>query len=471
MKIPVALGTLIALLLGALAAVHAADGLGHTDHGSIAARGGKPCRVGAYYFGMWSPAAFHVMKGFPFARPDFYMRAETPVRPVYSSDGTRITGYVPQGLVTHEDWWVGVKDLWDKERCWPADPADASEAYLSVRKGDFSHLRPVIGYYDLTKPETIRHHVAQARAFGLEFFNFYWYWNSFTHQEELNTGLEQFLGVDGNPMKFAISICQHGGPFVLWGNEESAARRGAETSCFDVAIGKLVGYVKRDNYLRTSDGRPIIYLMAAEGIMNEKTDAAGQVVGAYEPQGNTIEKFIGMLRSEVQKATGHAPLIVVGANDREYPHQKPDGSMGTVLASAFADAVTRVAPKRGTDALGEDEQKYGLPVIPGFTQNFDERPRYGCIKNPPCWYDPTDSFRKNFQQDLAQLKAWMDEQPREESRILSIYAWNEWHEGGIIEPNVRDGARYLDMINTVFQLPRNPCDPALLEPQPAHATD
>jgi hypothetical protein len=175
--------------------------------------------------------------------------------------------------------------------------------------------------------------------------------------------LEQFLGVDGNPMKFAISICQHGGPFVVWGNEESAARRGAEPSCFDVAIGKLVGYVKRDNYLRTSDGRPIIYLMAAEGIVNEKTDAAGQVVGAYEPQGNTIEKFIGMLRSEVQKATGHAPLIVVGANDREYPHQKPDGSMGTVLASAFADAVTRVAPKRGTDALGEDEQKYGLPVI------------------------------------------------------------------------------------------------------------
>jgi len=471
MKVPVALGTLIALLLGALAAVHAADGLGHTDHGSIAAHGGKPCRVGAYYFGMWSPAAFHVMKGFPFARPDFYMRAETPVQPVYSSDGTRITGYVPQGLVPHEDWWVGVKDLWDKERCWPADPADASEAYLSLRKGDFSHLRPVIGYYDLTEPGTIRHHIAQARAFGLEFFNFYWYWNSFTHKEELNTGLEQFLGIDGNPMRFAISICQHGGPFVLWGNEESAARRGAETSCFDVAIGKLVGYVKRDNYLRTSDGRPIIYLMAADGIVNEKTDAAGQVVGAYEPQGNTIEKFIGMLRSEVQKSTGHAPLIVVGANDREYPHQKPDGSMGTVLASAFADAVTRVAPKRGTDALGEDEQKYGLPVIPGFTQNFDERPRYGCIKNPPCWCDPTDSFRKNFQQDLAQLKAWMDEQPREESRILSIYAWNEWHEGGIIEPNVRDGDRYLDMINTVFLLPRNPCDPALLEPQPAHATD
>jgi len=424
-----------------------------------------PCRVGAYYFGMWSPGAFQVIKGFPFKRPDFYLRAETKIQPVYAEDGKRITGYVPQGGVPTNDWWMGVRDLWDKERCWPANPADASDAYLAVRKGDFSHLQPTIGYYDLSKPETIRQHIAQARAYGLEFFNFYWYWNSFTHEEEFTAGLEHFLGVDGNPMKFAISICQHGGPFVLWGDEASAARRGKGPSCFEVAIGKLVSYVKRDNYLRTSDGRPIIYLLDPEGIVNEKKDAQGQVVGYYAPQGNTIETFIGRLRSEVRKATGHAPLVVLGASDCLYPYQKPDGRMGTVSALAFADAVTRLAPGRGNDKLREDQQKFSLPVMPGFTQNFDERPRFGCIKAPPCLYDPTDSFRNNFQRDLELLKAWMDEQPREESRILSVYAWNEWHEGGIIEPNVRDGARYLDSINVVFRLPRNPCDTALLDKQ------
>ena len=425
-----------------------------------------PCRVGAYYFGMWSPSAFQVIKGFPFKLPDFYFRAETPVQPLYAKDGKHITGYATQGLVPKEDWWTGVRDLWDKERCWPANPADASDDYLALRKGDFSHLQPMIGYYDLSKPETIRQHIAQARAFGLEFFNFYWFWNSFTRDEEFNTGLEQFLGVDGNPMKFAISICQHGGPLVIWGNEESAARHGKGPSHFDVVVGKLVSYVKRDNYLRTSDGRPIIYLLDVAGIVNEKTDAAGSVVGQYQPQGNTIESFLSMLRSEVLKATGHSPLLVLGATDRAYPYQKTDGSMGTVSALAFADAVTRLAPNRGNDKLREDQQKLGLPVVPGFTQNFDERPRFGCIKNPPCLYDPTDSYRKNFQQDLAQLKVWMDEQPREESRILSIYAWNEWHEGGILEPNVRDGARYLDLINTVFRLPRNPCDPSILDKKP-----
>ena len=288
-----------------------------------------PCRVGAYYFGMWSPSAFQVIKGFPFKRPDFYLRAETPIQLLYADDGKRIAGYVPQGRIPRDDWWMGVRDLWDKERCWPANPTDVSDAYLALRNGDFSHLQPVIGYYDLTRPETIRRHIAQARAFGLEFFNFYWYWNSFTREEDFNTGLEQFLGVDGNPMKFAISICQHGGPFVLWGNEESAARRGKGPSCFDVVIGKLISYVKRDSYLRTSDGRPIIYLLDPEGIVNEKQDGKGKVVGTYEPQGNTIEKFIGMLRSGVLKATGHSPLVVLGATDRAYPYQTPDGSMGT----------------------------------------------------------------------------------------------------------------------------------------------
>lgn len=421
-----------------------------------------PIRVGAYYFGMWSPAAFQVIEGFPFKRPGFYRRADTPMLPQFAAGGQRITGYEPPGIVPKGDWWMGVRDLWDKERSWPADPADASPAYLTLRQGDFSHLRPVVGYYDLTDPGVIRKHIAQARAFGLEFFNFYWFWNSHTREEEFNTGLEQFLGVEANPMKFAVSLCLHGGPFVLWGDEERADRQGPGRSHVEAVIGKLVGYVKRENYLRTSGGRPVLYVLDAKGIVNERTDAAGNVIGHHEPQGNTLGKFLARLRSEVLKATGQAPLLVLTATERTFPYQHPDGAPGSISPLAFADAVTRLAPNRGLDLLQEDQRKFSLPVVPGFTQNFDERPRFGCIKDPPCLYDPTDSFRKNFEPDLARLKAWMDAQPREESRILSIYAWNEWHEGGILEPNVRDGARYLEAIRKVFTLPRLPCDPALL---------
>ena len=35
-------------------------------------------------------------------------------------------------------------------------------------------------------------------------------------------------------------------------------------------------------------------------------------------------------------------------------------------------------------------------------------------------------------------------------RYLTIYAWNEWNEGGIIEPNVSDGSAYLAAVAEVF---------------------
>ena len=35
---------------------------------------------------------------------------------------------------------------------------------------------------------------------------------------------------------------------------------------------------------------------------------------------------------------------------------------------------------------------------------------------------------------------------------MLIYAWNEWHEGGHIEPNVRDGCAYLNTVRERLKL-------------------
>jgi hypothetical protein len=39
------------------------------------------------------------------------------------------------------------------------------------------------------------------------------------------------------------------------------------------------------------------------------------------------------------------------------------------------------------------------------------------------------------------------------NRFLTLYAWNEWHEGGILEPNVQDGAAYINQITAAFTVP------------------
>jgi len=50
---------------------------------------------------------------------------------------------------------------------------------------------------------------------------------------------------------------------------------------------------------------------------------------------------------------------------------------------------------------------------------------------------------------LRQTRGWLDRHP--ESRgIVTLNSWNEWVEGSYIEPDVKDGTKYLDAIRDVF---------------------
>jgi Glycosyltransferase WbsX len=106
----------------------------------------------------------------------------------------------------------------------------------------------------------------------------------------------------------------------------------------------------------------------------------------------------------------------------------------------------------------------GKPVSPCMLQNFDERPRQDILiadrKRIRYLTGKTDSL---FRQNLLATKQFSDAAyesgKHPASRIIYLYAWNEWHEGGILEPNVLSGARDLNIVTDVFQLPRSlsPC--------------
>ena len=103
----------------------------------------------------------------------------------------------------------------------------------------------------------------------------------------------------------------------------------------------------------------------------------------------------------------------------------------------------------------------GKPVSPCMMQNFDERPRQDVqIKERAAvryFVGKTDAL---FRQNLQAAKQFSDHAFAKDgspaSRIIYLYAWNEWHEGGILEPNTATGARDLNIVTDVFSLPRLP---------------
>jgi hypothetical protein len=169
-----------------------------------------------------------------------------------------------------------------------------------------------------------------------------------------------------------------------------------------------------------------------------------------------IATFIAALRNASLAATGHLPTIL-GRYDmaaRAYVASL-DGLVdgGTCVLSWVPDDGDYFRQASSTYATLDSirTQKSFLPCL---ANNMDERPRMGVIKNgPPSAFAVMSNYSQaNFEIGLREARRWMDDQADELSHILSIYAWNEWHEGGIIEPSEAEGDARLAAVQAAFGL-------------------
>jgi hypothetical protein len=129
------------------------------------------------------------------------------------------------------------------------------------------------------------------------------------------------------------------------------------------------------------------------------------------------------------------------------------------------DGYTCVAPRRDNTSIVANYQASlawmsaePQPFMPCMTERSDQRPQVGIVLSVPnIFYFPVDVTPPAFRVGLAQTRAWMNAHRHNEiSQFLTIYAWNEWYEGGTIEPNVRDGAAILNQISAAFDVPYIP---------------
>ena len=103
------------------------------------------------------------------------------------------------------------------------------------------------------------------------------------------------------------------------------------------------------------------------------------------------------------------------------------------------------------------------PYIPIVTAGWDKRPWEGPtgLKQGAGWYYP-DRTPDQFEGFLRDAIAWMDQHPEQTTaeRIVLIYAWNEFGEGGYIAPTKGDpDGKYLKALRSVVMPAGQPGQP------------
>ena len=317
------------------------------------------------------------------------------------------------------DGWAGrSKAADDANQPWAKDaPTHLTQRLVE----EFAGRKPVWGWRD-DRLEIVERQIDLAADHGIAFFAFCWYWHPDEKQvrdDPKHTGLELFLKAkNSHRMKFCLLVANHAG-FLIGGPEN-----------WTKAAGYWMPYLKHKQHV-TVDGKPLVLIFNPADSSREGLD---RLQGAAKQAGLPGVAVAACGRGDPKLGFTHrthyniVPGYADGPQERKYAE----------LVAAHHKAWS-----------GTKEQ----PFIPEVTAGWDKRPWEGPrgLNQKPGWFFP-DRTPTAFRQFLQSAVDWMDQHPQQttKERLVLIYAWNEFGEGGYIAPTEadRDG-EYLKAVKAV----------------------
>lgn len=366
-----------------------------------------PYMVGVFYFGSFSLGAATVING-----------------------TFRVYG-------RQQDWWGGVVDFYGNEPGIPRNTRNWA--------GSWPYLKPVIGYYNQQSIDVLKQHVRQASDAGLSFFSFYWYWSNKKNGELFPEALQSFYkAVKQNDFKFNVSFYSH-----PWDEDMAITPTNAS-----LVISRLVKIFAHKNYLRLPDGRPVFVIGDHSNIRAQDgskcVDAPCHI--------RAVNHFLKGLREATMMKMGVSPYIQIQAGALGWDKVEVE-SISCLIPPIRVEAEMQYPVLNST--VFRPLAGTGKTVSACMFQNFDERPRQDILIHNRATIrylvgKTDEAFRHNLQtaKKFSDQEYFRTQDPA--AHILYLYAWNEWHEGGVLEPNVATGAKDLNIVTDVFQLPRLP---------------
>jgi hypothetical protein len=280
--------------------------------------------------------------------------------------------------------------------------------------------------------ETMDREIITAAQYGVDFFQILWYPNGGL----LNEGLRTFLAsTNSGRLRFAIEFVNHP-PFEL-----------STDAAWETACQEWRAAMKRPSYLRI-EGRPVFKIHSLDAFYTQNGDDPARVKARLD----TLRRWVG----EVGLPN---PLISCGVMPSRVPSSQRAALFDFVTTYMdMPNLAQKPKPypyellirhaEKGWIRYAEHSSKPYVPYVPS---GWDPKP----------WREHRASFlfptRAEWTEALKKVKAALDRYPKlgipvkgGREKMLLIYAWNEFGEGGILAPTADAKYMKLEGVREVF---------------------
>lgn len=307
------------------------------------------------------------------------------------------------------------------------------------------HYQPKVpydlGFYNLLMPGVMERQVEIAKAYGIYGFCFYYYW--FSGKRVLEKPLEYWLA--HKEIDFHYHFCWANENWSkLWdgGNQEVFLTQEYKPNDAESFFKDILPYIKDPRYEKIGN-RPMLMI--------------------YRPNLFEKEYFLGVINTlhRLAKENGFDGFYITGSNfDFDNPSEYScDGITEFPPHKMFLQCkeercINRLIPK--TDFVIYNTKEFVQNKKYIYESDYQQ---FKCCF--PSWDNtPRKAFSRGFSFLLtdADFKSWLlgiidwtKNNNTTDKQYVYINAWNEWAEGAILEPTIKYGYKYLDIVKQCIE--------------------
>lgn len=344
---------------------------------------------------------------------------------------------MPGTILVKKDYVIGINYFcgWWREK--PNKYAVVSDRDWRL---DFPERIPLLGCYN--DQATMDSEINEASAYGVDYFQMLWYVQEPVRDENvhhLNDCIEQFMKSPNNmKMSFSLEFCNHP-PFEI-----------IDDAIWAKSIDCWIGVMKHPQYLRLN-GRPLFKIHGLSYFYEQNNKDF-----------NKAKSKIDLLRRRALE-NGVGQLLISGGVMSSGLNENEINAADLVdFLSTYMDIPE--LPVRDDDYPYENliEQAQNGRKIHALTSPKPYMPYIPSGWNPKPWGDPRPNFKfpnnEEWENALSNIKNDLDHYPNLKvpdgsggQKMFSIYAWNEFGEGGIIAPTLGENHMKLEAIKKILK--------------------